>query len=300
LAGIFEKMIIPVIIGPTCIGKTSLALEVAKETGSDILSIDSRQVFRYLDIGTGKYKETQSIIKSSGNWEINGVKIWGYDVLNPNQELTVLKYCDFARQIIENYQKSSKRLIATCGTGFYLDFLSGKVGFNEIDPIRKKELHFKNINELKQILISLNPDVSVDWENKLRVITKILTLESAQPKINFKINEVEFKNLYLTAPRETLYKNADKFTEAILKNGVIEEYQRVLKEHGTSRALEGLIYKNIKDYIEEKILFEEMELQIKFSLHAYIRRQQTYFKKMNIYFTSEDRKDLAEKIKELL
>ncbi|NBO36804.1 hypothetical protein EBU91_04645, partial [bacterium] len=120
-------MKIPVILGPTCSGKTSLALEIAKELNWDTLSIDSRQVFKDLDIGTGKFKEESDVQKFEGYWEVEGVKIWGYDVYNLDYELNVLKYCEFCREVIARYVNNKKGLIITCGTGFYLDFLMGRV-----------------------------------------------------------------------------------------------------------------------------------------------------------------------------
>ena len=134
-------MKVPVIIGPTCTGKTSLALKIAGEVGCDILSIDSRQVFKNLDIATGKYKEDLEIKKYNEYWEISGIKIWGYDLFEVNEELNVIKFCNFAKKIIEQYKNENKKLIITCGTGFYLNFLLGNIEYNEIDVNRKKELN---------------------------------------------------------------------------------------------------------------------------------------------------------------
>lgn len=292
-------MIIPVILGPTCIGKTSLALEIAKEKNCDILSIDSRQVFKHLDIGTGKYKGESNILKNEGYFEVSGIKIWGYDFLEPNEELNVLKYCEFAKNVILKYQKENKKLIATCGTGFYLDFLNGKIFFNEVDEKRKLELHQKSLEDLVKILHKYEIPTSVDLDNKLRIITRILAIESNSEKNNFIVSDTTFKIFYLNDTRENLYKNADEFVEDILKKGVVKEFQDNFEKYGECKSLNGLIYKDIKEYLAGRILFENMVNQIKFSLHAYIRRQQTYFKKMDIELTTFDRKVLAVKIEDL-
>jgi len=279
-------MIIPVILGPTCIGKTSLALEIAKEKGADILSIDSRQVFKHLDIVTGKYKDDLQVKKFEGYWEVDGVRIWGYDIFEPNEELNVLKFCEFAKKVIEEYKDGNKKLIATCGTGFYLDFLSGKIGFSDIDEKRKSELQFNG---------------EVDLNNNLRIITKILDLESGNKKFRFDVgNTVSFKIFYLNSDRKALYANSDQFAEEIIKKGAIDEFRINFEKYGDCKSLNGLIYKEISNYL--KGIFNElgMNSKIKFSLHAYIRRQQTYFNKMEIFFSSTDRKDIAVKIKEIL
>ena len=293
-------MIIPVILGPTCIGKTSLALEIAREIGADILSIDSRQVFKHLDIATGKYKDDLEVLKKDGYWEIDNVKIWGYDILNPSDELNVLKYCEFAKKIIEEYRDSNKKLIATCGTGFYLEFLSGKIEYKEIDESRKKELHSKTNSELREILNLFNFVGKVDLNNNLRIITKILDLESLIEKKKVQISNVGFSLIYLNGERKTLYENSDKFAADILEKGVIEEFKENSQKFGNCKSLNGLIYKQISEHLAGQILFDELKSQIKFALHSYIRRQQTYFKKMNIDFTSFDRKDIAVKIKEII
>lgn len=293
-------MKIPVIVGPTCIGKTSLALEIAKQVKADILSIDSRQVFKNLDIGTGKYKGNLEVKKGEKYWEVEGVKIWGYDLFLPNEDLNVLKYCEFAREVISNYQKEGKKLIATCGTGFYLDFLSGNIEYNEIDEERKSFLHNLSLPELQKLYSNYNLDSDIDNHNKLRLITKLLSLESGNSsKKKFELGSVNFINFYLSASREVLYSNADKFTEEIFNQNVIQEFEQNFNLYGDTRAINGLIYKDIKDFKEGRILFDKMKSQIKFSLHAYIRRQQTYFKKMKISYSSFDRKDITEKITNL-
>jgi len=293
-------MIIPVILGPTCIGKTSLALEIAQEIGADILSIDSRQVFKNLDIATGKYKDDLEVRKFDGYWEVGGVRIWGYDIFEPNEDLNVLKFCEFAKKVIKKYRDSNKKLIATCGTGFYLDFLSGKIEYSEINEVRKKELHEKENSELQSILRELRFTGPIDLKNNLRLITKILDLENINPKKRFELKDVVFSIFYLNSERETLYKNADKFSDEILIKGVILEYQENFKKFGECKSLMGLIYRDIEEFLAGRILYEEMKSQIKFSLHAYIRRQQTYFKKMKIDYFSFDKKDIAVKIKDML
>lgn len=294
-------MIIPVILGPTCIGKTSLALEIAKEKGADILSIDSRQVFKHLDIVTGKYKDDLQVKKFEGYWEVGGVRIWGYDIFEPNEELNVLKFCEFAKKVIEEYKDGNKKLIATCGTGFYLDFLSGKIEFSDIDEKRKSELQTKNNLELREILNNLKFNGEVDLNNNLRIITKILDLESGNKKFRFDVgNTVSFKIFYLNSDRKALYANSDQFAEDIIKKGAIDEFRINFEKYGDCKSLNGLIYKEISNYL--KGIFNELDMhsKIKFSLHAYIRRQQTYFNKMEIFFSSTDRKDIAVKIKEIL
>jgi len=293
-------MIIPVILGPTCIGKTSLALRIADEIKADILSIDSRQVYQELDIGTGKFKSNDEVKKYNGYWEINGIKIWGYDFLKLNEELNVLVYCNFAKKIIQEYQNQKKKLIITCGTGFYLNFLMGNIPFNEINQQRKEELNKKTLEELVEIFSVLDKKPEVDLKNKVRVITAILNLESNSTSQTFKLENVEFKIFRIDDSRENLYLEADKFVNDIVSKNVVLEYQDLHKKYGINRALTGLIYSEISEFVQNKITQEEMVNRMKFSLHAYIRRQLTYFNKMSVLISTKDRELIVTKIKELL
>lgn len=282
-------MIIPVILGPTCSGKTSLALQIAKDLSWDILSIDSRQVFTKLDIGTGKIKEDLNITKNKDYWEVDGVKIWGYDVFDLDFDLNVLSYSKFCRNLILDYKNRGKGLILTCGTGFYLDFLQGNISFTDVDFERKKVLETKSIEELNKILSDIFPgnDLSkVDSKNKRRIITKILSIESGKKSTPFIIEDVVFEIYLLKPERKTLYENADGFVELILKKGVVDEYEKLSKIYPNAKAWDGLIYSEIKH--REKDMVQKM----KFSMHSYIRRQQTYFNKMKVNFIFDNTSDL--------
>lgn len=297
-------MKIPVIIGPTCSGKTSLALEICTKTGFDILSIDSRQVYKDLDIGTGKFKDLSKIIKKEdGYWEIDGVKIWGYDVFSLNEDLNVLKYLEFCRKTIYYYQKINKGLIITCGTGFYLDFLLGKIFYNDIDFNRKKELETYSLENLQEIYLnqinysSTKISNTVDIKNRRRIITSILSLETDSPKKSFELIDVSFEIFYLNPYRKIIYEQADLFVDNIISKGVILEYTHLSKIYPNSRAWEGLIYKQIKEYFESQSTNENLlKEKVKFSLHAYIRRQETYFKKMRFDYKASEKQPVYNRI----
>ena len=293
-------MILPVILGPTCAGKTSLALKIAKDINADILSIDSRQVFKKLDIGTGKFKDRAEILKQEGYWEINGIKIYGYDFLEVNEDLNVIKYCEFAKRVIEESKSKKRNLIITCGTGFYLDFLMGNISYNEINSERKNLLNTLSLEELQSIFRSFETRPEVDEKNKVRLVTSILSLENpSAPKKFFQIGGVEYQIFKIEDTRENFYLNADKFADLILSEGVISEYEELVAEYGTQRSLSGLIYSDIAEYVLGKINKDELLTKIKFSLHAYIRRQETYFKKIKSEVTTSDRNLIAVKISNL-
>jgi len=296
-------MNIPVIIGPTCSGKTTLALDICFKTGFDILSIDSRQVFKELDIGTGKFKDLANIKKDNGYWEIDGVKVWGYDIFELEDDLNVLKFLEFCKKVIYEYQKNEEGLVVTCGTGFYLDFLMGKISYSDIDLVRKKELESLNLKELQEIYLShiKNPLVKVsntiDVSNKRRIITSILSIESKTPLKSFELKGINFELFYLNPNRKSVYENSDLFVDNIISKGVVSEYINLSKIYPNSKAWDGLIYKQIREYLKPNSFNEELlKEKMKFSLHSYIRRQETYFKKMNYKYKEIDKQSIFNRI----
>lgn len=289
---------IPVIIGPTCSGKTDIALKIAKATNSHIISIDSRQVFRSLDIGTGKIKSNSFIVKHPYYWEVDGVKIFGYDIYNLNEELNVLKFSGYVKGILEEMPEDN--FVITCGTGFYLNFLMGNQSFSEINQQRKEELDSFSLEELNSLLDSLGFTGKIDRNNKPRLITKILTLENPNTENNFKIENTEFKIYYLKLDRKILYENADEFIEDIFFKNVVGEYLDALNNYGYVRSLDGLIYKEIGKYLQLEITYDEAIVRSKFDMHAYIRRQETYFKKFTPVLITSDKDQIISEIIKIL
>jgi len=290
---------IPVILGPTCIGKTDLAIKIAKETNSSILSIDSRQIFEGLDIGTGKIKSTAVIEKKPFMWVVDGIKIFCYDVLRPNENIDVIRYCEIVKSILEEF--IDERIIVTCGTGFYLNFLMGNLEFSEINKDRKEELSNLSLEELKAIYLKFNDDKELDLNNKPRIITRILTLESNDvKKKKFKIKNTKFEVYYLTEEREILYDRADLFIDDIFSQNVVGEYLNTLNFYGDVRPLNGLIYSEIGNYLHQKITYDELIIKCKYDMHSYIRRQETYFKKIKCKLKTNDRDLIFSNILKLL
>ena len=158
-----------------------------------------------------------------------------------------------------------------------------------------------SIPELLSILNKFPTKPIIDEKNKPRIITTILNLENPDlKKSKFELDSVEFIIFEISENREKLYKNADLFVDDIFSKNVIEEYENSKKIYGVSKPLSGLIYSEISEYIEKNLSYSQMIEKVKFALHAYIRRQQTYFKKISIDFSSNDRELLAVKIKNIL
>lgn len=284
-----QKRTIFVIVGPTSTGKTRLALELCKKHGGEIVSADSRQVYKHMDIGTGKVPLTSnvSITKGSEKWIIDGVNVWGYDLIDPDAYFSAYDYGRFALPKIRKLQEQGKPVFVVGGTGFYIDVLTNrrKLAGAKPDFELRKSLETTPTKNLLTWLTSLNPDKvsTIDTKNRARII-RALELELAKEKKRVTplpyLDDVNFVFFGLVAGRSYLYHRVDSWAEAIWSNGLLDETQRLLdKGFGNTPRLNGLVYKTVVDFLARRLDKKAALQRIKFDLHAYIRRQQTYFKK---------------------
>jgi tRNA dimethylallyltransferase len=274
------------ILGPTSTGKTSLALELCKRVGGEIISADSRQIYKHMDIGTGKIPVDSEIQIEKGDkkWVVNGVNVWGYDLIKPAEYFSAYDYSKFAIEKVKNLQEAGKAVFLVGGTGFYIDVVTGRVKLSGQKPDfdLRKALETTPTASLLLRLTSLNPTVAknIDQANRhrlIRAIEKELNKEKASPLPHL---DASFRYFGLTADRETLYDRSDNWLESIWENGLIDETKSLIDMgFAETLALAGLIYKTVVEYIEGKMREKVAKERIKFNLHAYIRRQQTYFKK---------------------
>ncbi len=278
-------MSIIVLCGPTCTGKTSLALELSKKFDGEIISADSRQVYKFMDIGTGKIPanaQNLQIDKFDGLWKINNTPIYMYDVVSPMRPYSVYAYAKKARNELESIKRRGKTAFVVGGTGFYIDVLIGRQTVSNVPPNPKLrgELKTKTLEELQETLKKLDPIKlnTIDVKNKVRLIRAIeLSFDKASlPSISSP--PVSYLYLGLTAPRVFLYNRADLWVEQIIERGLILEVKNLLdKGFRNYPPLKGLVYSTCVDFLDEKITQDELKQIIKFDIHGYIRRQLTWF-----------------------
>lgn len=297
-----------VILGQTSSGKTSLAISLCKKFNGEIISADSRQIYKYMDIGTGKVPvgKDVSIEKMPGTWKVDGVYIHGYDWAVPGANFTVIEYARKAKEEIESCWRRGKIPFLVGGTGFYIDVVLGKVKTAGVapDPKLREELEKLSCKELLEKLKILDPIKSqtIDAKNKVRLIrsleiaTKIdYSITTTIPRSEYRrcnndlsdsdINEdCSFGNLLmigLKAENEFMYKKVDAWVDAIVSSGELEKEVRELLKKGyrNSAQMKGLIYETMVKYIDGETPYENMLERIKFDLHGYIRRQLTWFKR---------------------
>lgn len=289
-----HKNSLHVILGPTSTGKTNLAIDLAKKFNGVLVSADSRQVVKYMDIGTGKLplvSENNDVKVSKGDekWAIGAIDIWGYDIITPDQYFSASDYAKFALNKINELVESEnfENIFLVGGTGLYIDVVTGRIRLEEtgIDLELRTELEGLDEAELLDRLTSLNLKVAkkIDKHNKRRLIRavekSVLETKKENPKKLPKLISAPLSYIGLTSPREVLYKKSDAWLDHIWENGLMPEAKNLLKKYPKSERLNGLIYKSAIAFLTRELSIDEAKQRAKYDLHHYIRRQQTYFKK---------------------
>lgn len=285
-----------VILGPTATGKTDLALQLADKYNGELVACDSRQVYRGLDIGTGKMpgKTELTFTKHSGYWVIKGVNIWLYDLVSPETRYDVSEYVKDAGKVIGDIKARGKLPIIVGGTGLYLKaLLHGLPNLSKpVDPDLREELEKLSLEELQKKLSTLSPAIfenlnNSEKNNPRRLVRQIelqLSLSDTNNKeqTTYNIQNFNLLKIGLTAPRVLLNEKIDQRVLQWISDGIIEEVDK-LHESGLSynrlREL-GLEYRYLADYLEGIISSkEELITILKTKTHQYAKRQMTWFKK---------------------
>lgn len=314
-----------IICGPTATGKTNLALKLAKEFHGELVSADSRQVYRGMNIGTGKDlpKDAPFIIKSSklllkgqtyiyGYYVIQGIPVWLLDLASPDQSFSVAHFTNIATNTINAIIKRGKLPIVVGGTGLYISSLLRPPQTIHIPPdtMVRKQLSKKTLEELVATLARLdetrlkimNPS---DKKNPRRLIRAIEISLYRQKQTPPKNNKPQWDSLCigLKAPREILYSRIDLRVDERVKDGIIAEVNNLLQSGFTFHlpSLKTLGYYEWKSYFEKKKDILETINQWKFDEHQYAKRQLTWFKKdKTVLWFDIIEKDYRQKIKRLV
>ncbi|MBI2017455.1 tRNA (adenosine(37)-N6)-dimethylallyltransferase MiaA [Candidatus Daviesbacteria bacterium] len=284
-----------VILGPTSTGKTDVALNLAKKFNGELISCDSRQVYKNLDIGTGKLPTKKvDIEKHDKFWVLDGVKIWMYDVISPKKQYTIFNYLTDAQKIIDEIYQKGKLPIIVGGSGLYLKALLKGLANLEIPVDRKlrKELESLTLEQLqgKLKVLSLAKWKLLnrsDQQNSRRLIRAIelIMLSPFKKKNTFSKGlaaKYHVLKIGLTASKEYLYKRVDQRVILRIKAGMIEEAKQLQKNGLSLKRMRklGLEYGVLADYLEGNITtVKELETTLQNKIHKYVRRQQTWYKK---------------------
>ena len=267
------------IVGPTAIGKTSLAIKLARNYKTEIISADSRQFYKELNIGTAK----------PSNDELLSIKHHLINNISVNDKYDISQFESDARKIIDKLFKTKDYVILVGGSGLYIDTIL--YGIDKIPNVKeslRKELNmeFQN-NGLKNLLAQLkkidpNSYKNIDLNNHRRIIRALeVSISSEKPYSSFLTDSVKESNyneiiIGLNCNRDKLHSLINKRVDKMIQCGLIEEVKKLVKFKNLN-ALNTIGYKEIFDYLDNKISLEQSIEKIKTNSRRYAKRQLTYF-----------------------
>lgn len=265
------------ILGPTATGKTRLAALLAHHFNGEIISADSRQVYKFMDIGTGKDLKDYLVEGAS-------VKYHLIDIADPAEEFNLFR---FKKEFMSCYEKIGEMDFVPFlvgGTGMYLSSVIQNYDLRKADESLKVLDYLNSLDEIELIKILKSKKSrlhnSTDLTDKNRIIQAIIVADSKNP---FAVNEKIFSlTIGIRQSREMIKKNITERLEKRLKTGMIEEVESLLARGITIERLNqlGLEYKFIGQYIDGKLNYNDMYQKLNSAIHNFAKRQMTWFRKM--------------------
>ncbi len=271
-----------VIVGSTASGKSDLAVKIAKKFNGEIVSADSRQIYRGMDIGTAKPSKN----------EMTAIKHRLIDIRDPDQDYSAGQYKKDAIEAVDRIIKSGKMPILVGGTGLYIDAVVKNLEFPEIKENKKlrarleREIKEKGLDLVFKKLVDLDPEAAyiVDPKNPRRIIRalEIALLSSKKFSEQRKSGNPLYNTLEIgiNLPLELLRRRIAKRTKQMIKEGLVEEVEKLVKKYGPDcKAFDAIGYREIIDYLKEKISLIEAIEQINKNTWHYAKRQMTWFRR---------------------
>lgn len=280
-----KKQPLIILTGPTAVGKTALSVELAKRITGEIISADSMQVYRYMDIGSAKIKAE----------EMQGIPHHLIDVLDPEDEFHVFRFQQMAKEALEGIYERGHIPILAGGTGFYIQALLYDIHFSEEgnSPVRQrleKEAELYGTQVLYERLKEVDPESAqiIHPNNKKRLLRALEYYELNGSRISLHNQEERrrqspyaFCYFVLNDDRKKLYDRIDRRVDEMMDNGLVEEV-RCLKSRGYRKdmvSMQGLGYKEILSYLDGELSLEEAVTLIKRDTRHFAKRQLTWFRR---------------------
>lgn len=295
-----EKVV--VICGPTASGKTALSIELAKRINGEIVSADSMQIYKDMDIGTAKPTID----------EMKGIKHYLLDFVSPEERYSVAQYKQDAKISIKEIIAKGKTPIIVGGTGLYVDSLIYEIEYTDIkvDENYRKELEKiieeKGLEELYKKAMEIDEVAmkKISPNDKKRIM-RVLEIYKATGKTKTqqekesrkKPVEYDYRIFAINWDREILYERINERVDKMIEQGLIDEVKNILKKYDKfPTAMQGLGYKEVVDYINGIYTKEEMIEKIKMETRRYAKRQLTWFRKNKQTIWLDGKNDLQNNI----
>ncbi len=275
-----------IIGGPTAVGKTKISIELAKRISGEIISADSMQVYKGMDIGTAKVTAD----------EMQGIPHHMIDILDPREDFNVVEFAKRVKEIISRLHENDRIPILVGGTGFYIQSVLYDIDFTDNDNDMtfrhelEEEARIKGGEVLHERLKAIDPEAaeSIHPNNVKRVIRALEFYEKSKGKISehnkeqrAKKSPYEYHYFALTNERNLIYANIEKRVDLMLDMGLVEEVRTLLKNGvpRTNVSMQGLGYKEIAAFLEGEISLEEAIYILKRDTRHFAKRQITWLKR---------------------
>ena len=262
-------MKIIVIYGPTAVGKSDIAVMLAKRINAEIISADSMQIYKDLDVGTAKITEQEK----------QGIPHYMLDIIESSQTFSVFEYVNECKKCIKDIQSKGKNVIIVGGTGLYIKALTENYNYANTDKNNELRDYLSSLSceELVTKLTELDIEVkNDDKNNKQRLIRyyEIYSSSGYMDKSAFDDNYVIFG---LIDDRQTLYDRINKRVDVMINNGLLEEAKYVInKVNLDNQCLKAIGYKELFGYFENQKTLEQAITEIKMNTHKFAKRQITF------------------------
>lgn len=271
--GLHEARTMIVLLGPTAVGKTALSISLAKKFNGVIFSADSRQVYRGMDLGTGKVTKR----------EMAGVPHYLLDVVAPTRQYSVARYLRDVRRAMQDLSPTTPVFLVG-GSPFYIDAVTkpGSISSVPPNPALRKQLATWTLPRLLKRLTQLDPEraTTIDQQNPRRII-RAIEIARGTPTILPTLPPFRILTLGLRLPNEQLFKRIDQRVDARMKRGMLKEVQH-LHDSGVSwKRLDafGLEYRFLARYLRGELTKSEAIQQLTSAIHDFARRQMTWWKR---------------------
>ena len=279
-----EKTKVIVICGPTASGKTKLGIELAKFLNGEIVSSDSMQIYKDMNIGTAKPTVE----------EMQGIKHYLVDFVSPDERYSVAQFKKDAKNAIRQIISKGKTPIVVGGTGLYIDSLIYEIDYNQIELDQEYRMKLEKTAEAEGLEKLYKEAKKIDPEamekispNDQKRIIRVLEIfhatgktKTEQEKESRKEAEYDYRVFAINWDREKLYSRINQRVDQMIEQGLVQEVRQILTKYDSfPTAMQGLGYKEVVEYLNGKCSEEDMIEKIKMETRRYAKRQLTWFRK---------------------
>lgn len=274
MSGNSRKNKVIAVVGPTASGKTAFAVDLAEKIGGEIISADSRLVYKGFDIGTAKPTLD----------ERRGIPHYMIDIAEPEVDYSAGLYVHEAKRIIEDIQSRGKVPIIAGGTGLYINILLMNYDLPKVEPDYELREVLKLEEDLPAILAELDPETAqlIDKNDRKKLIRAIEIVKTTGKPIQRRKNnpEYEIEWIGLNYPRDVLYDRINRRVDLMFEAGLIDETKNLLQKHGRiPNLLYTIGYQEVIQYLDGLLTLDEAVDKLKQNTRRYAKRQLTWFRK---------------------